>query len=1018
VFFLTVFDVLSSTLNPFDSHFLEASAGTGKTFAIEHLAVRLIIEGESPCLLEEIVVVTFTRAATRELKRRIYSNLKRVEAHLISKSSPFEYVQTLLNRGEGKRALERIEVALLNYDKAIIHTLHGFCYRLLQECAVDPPFSDPEQERVQPLVEGWVRGMLRDQHHLASYSPFQIRQLLNRYHKDPERLIAALSDLGCSDKRMVVPPSHEELRQGLAGALLSLPAVEAEALSSDLLQEITRYTQMTSLEIPRQIALLSAVVAARGCTVFQFDRLLREELFLERMEEGYLKKRQPTLHPLKYPDLISRLPRALLPWIRKGRDPALTFLRLASEVQQRVQARLKAEELSSPDQLLQRVAGALREPLFKERAQRQFKAAILDEFQDTDPVQWSIVKELFLDHPACTLYLVGDPKQSIYGFRSADVYVYRDALRHMGPASLRHLDTNFRSTPSLVQALNTLFGLLPPEWMALPRTQEALQVPPVLAGSSLPPLDEGAPLTFFVATYRKGRGALMQTHIYPYIVSEILSLKVPYHEIAILVKDRFQAEEVIDALTRAGIPASSKQGTPLTESEAYLSLIDIVRAVESPHDRSLVRAALATPLMGCDAAKLRDRWDEEISRFYTWHTLLKEEGLASFFHALEPPAELRGLIEKILADHPPHLLSYLESLKNEESPSVESQGSVSVMTIFRSKGLEFEVVFPLALASRPPTSDLATIRKEGETLLTLFDAEELSCQALQQEQEAESQRLLYVALTRAKRKLYIPVIHEEGSSVCASPMEIFLHHLGGEERLQPLFPFHHLSLAPLPTAPPKAQRLSSPTPPLPFFPVRPLLSFTALAKEKPASAPLSIPENAPPSAHTLPLGAETGVWIHNLLEKILKRGLHHPFNESAIAHLIPPYLLSWLCELLHTPLAGFSLADIPPDQLQCEVEFLYPHNSAVMKGFADLFFSFEGKYYLLDWKSNYLGPCDSDYTHEKMHEAMQAHQYDLQASIYKEALQRHVQLFDKAPFVFGGAFYVFVRGKAVYKLFI
>jgi exodeoxyribonuclease V beta subunit len=115
----------------------------------------------------------------------------------------------------------------------------------------------------------------------------------------------------------------------------------------------------------------------------------------------------------------------------------------------------------------------------------------------------------------------------------------------------------------------------------------------------------------------------------------------------------------------------------------------------------------------------------------------------------------------------------------------------------------------------------------------------------------------------------------------------------------------------------------------------------------------------------------------------------------------------------------FSLSDVPGSQLQPELEFFFKAGQGMMKGFADLFFEFEGKYYLLDWKSNYLGPSNSDYTQEKIAEAMLQHQYYMQASIYADALDRYVKLFDKRPFseCFGGAIYYFVRGRAIHHFF-
>ena len=207
-------------------------------------------------------------------------------------------------------------------------------------------------------------------------------------------------------------------------------------------------------------------------------------------------------------------------------------------------------------------------------------------------------------------------------------------------------------------------------------------------------------------------------------------------------------------------------------------------------------------------------------------------------------------------------------------------------------------------------------------------------------------------------------------------------------------------------------------------------SFTKIAQSSEREDSINIVPplpNSPCSPHTLPFGSETGHLLHLLFEKIFKRRLHHPFNEKAIVELIHeelafsplsewiPIMFSWISELLKKKLLHFSLTDIPSHQIQQEMEFLFPTKDGMMKGFCDLLFEFEDKYYLLDWKSNYLGPSDDDYTKENIIHAMHAHHYFLQASIYAAALQRFVKLFDNRPFSerFGGAIYYFIRGKAV-----
>lgn len=324
-------------------------------------------------------------------------------------------------------------------------------------------------------------------------------------------------------------------------------------------------------------------------------------------------------------------------------------------------------------------------------------------------------------------------------------------------------------------------------------------------------------------------------------------------------------------------------------------------------------------------------------------------------------------------------------------------------------------------------------------MVTLFDPEDPDCQRAVQEEDAEKMRQLYVALTRAKQRLYIPYpIDQEGklSDVGeGSPLELLFARFAEpvQDLLASLSP--HISFEvvegdyPLKAIPiPSAPVLQPPEIlPLPQANLR-LLSFSALAKKGVQRAIQKPPEGDLLTPHHLPLGSETGVAIHSLFEKIFQRGLHTLSNEAELIRTIDreisstaldrwkPVFFPWIRAILTHPLGAFSLSQLPPSQVQQEMEFHFSFPQGVMKGFADLFFEYQGKYYLLDWKSNYLGPSNTDYSEENMIAAMSENDYFLQARIYKEALSRYVKLFDNRPFdqLFGGAIYYFVRGVAPY----
>jgi exodeoxyribonuclease V beta subunit len=1007
------FDVLDRALPVRNSHFIEASAGTGKTFAIEHLVTRLIIEGEAPPRIQHILVVTFTRAATRELKGRIYRNLKRVQQQLQNESSPFDYVQALFEQKE--RALQRIEDALVHYDLAPIYTLHGFCYRMLQEYGTYPLPSSEEQLSF-PLVERKIQDYLKYHLTLPAYSPVQIQLLWKRWRRERPRLVAELQKLVESSKQLPRFPTHAELA-----------ALVEKELTRDLesLAPLTeRYVKMGEFPVQEQLALL----AKRRCSPDDLDKLLEAPLFLEGMREERLKKRPPPL-PTRYdPTLVERLQRTLLPLVQQGQDPAAILLRIASDLRAYLRPLLEEKGLLSPDQLLIKMQEALKDPAILHALQHRFQAAFIDEFQDTDPIQWDLCLQLFSN---TTLYLVGDPKQSIYAFRSADLAVYLRAAEEMGVEKKRFLDTNYRSTPSLVKTLNELFSTT--EWCP------PLTAPPLRAGSDALPVSIGAPVEYWVAVEPKGRSKkfpsdkLLRSTLLPAIASHIEALhaEIPYDDVAILVKDRFMAEEVATYLAECGLPVHAASAQKLTDSDAYGFLRRVVAALQAPYHEGLLRAVLGSPLMAYTAADLAGyslpflRAKAEINR---WGHLLATQGEAHWLQAVmtspfvRPEGTLKQLAALILERKEKTLIAYLDALPfalNEPEQKVhEERGSVAIMTTHKSKGLEFPVVFALGAAARNSLHDLVSIRTQEGTQLTPLDVNNPCCVAGLEEENREKLRALYVALTRAQRQLILIHVTEEVprpvAPVLRSPLELFIQKRG-ELPLER----HVLVEAPQPHFEAIQRKVvrKSPiwTPPL-LTP--PPLSFTALA------SPLPHIEGEPCAPLLLPSGASTGVLLHFLLEQIIKRGWHRRGHTAAIHELIAftvkgteaePFcveLQGWLPTLFTHSLGEFCLADLPGRSMLEEVEFLYPTKRGRMKGFADLLFSWQGKYYILDWKSNNL----SSYTEEGLQRAMLEGDYFLQASLYAEALRRYVQLFDNRPFseLFGGAFYYFIRGKGVY----
>ena len=367
------------------------------------------------------------------------------------------------------------------------------------------------------------------------------------------------------------------------------------------------------------------------------------------------------------------------------------------------------------------------------------------------------------------------------------------------------------------------------------------------------------------------------------------------------------------------------------------------------------------------------------------------------------------------------MIHYLESLKtqDDEHPHLKRRplndsNAVTLMTIHMSKGLEFPVVFALGLIKRH-TTPTEFIQHKQKWLP--FQPEHPTCQSILQSQEAEKLRQLYVALTRAKTRLYVPALIDLSEKPLSpgqsSPLELFLTKMPPlKETLQKIgatFTDLEEKILPAPISPALPQ-LKQPTPFAPSYAKRELQSFSSLASVH--STPLDFGSHDP-----IPKGPETGILVHALIESLIEEKLTHPYHfEKIHAHIqaflsassLEPWnaqITSLIDKAFHIPLETFSLKDVPPKHMHTEVEFLYSESPHFIKGFADLIFFHQSHYYILDWKTNLLPDYSQPYLEKVMHE----HDYFLQSQIYSQALERYLQQ-KKAPHTLLGTFYVFLRG--------
>ncbi|MBS0636898.1 MAG: UvrD-helicase domain-containing protein [Verrucomicrobia bacterium] len=860
------FDVLNRNVN-LNQHILcEASAGTGKTFTIEHLFIRrLLTAPKRP--VKEIAVLTFTNAVALELTLRLKRALDKAISDLKTKNS--NAADYLLAVDDVEEAIYSLETARDEIQYAAIDTIHGFCYRCLSEYDKNAHFATAAE--LVLLVEDFFRSALFD--------PAELKALLKEYKSD-------------------------------------------------------------------------------------FPKLIDDFVATLWDEKSEIKKRCR--------EFVSR--------------------------------ELEKKGLYCMQELLVRMESKMGDSAFTHYLKKRFSCVIVDEFQDTDPRQWNIMQALFTSNWHGVLYLVGDPKQAIYSFRQADVYCYMQA-KSIDNQAIVSLTTNFRSSSDLVEGLNTLFSNSP--LFALPKLGIHLDVPHIESAnrsSNLRTEGVGA-IHFFQASLARGRKKKWPTeeletdYFYPYILKEITALGLPHEQFAILVKDRHQAARVEQYLEERGVPTHSWKKRSVVESEACRFLERLVACIANVRDRrALVNLVLHEPFCYSSARCMQLQedlyfWAEHVEhllklkgdRFHlarlvqgflqnSWPGLavtLKE----LLWHNKEFLSDLEYLVELASnhADSPDMLLDYLHGLEREKEqlscrydPNVKA---VQILTLHASKGLEFEVVFALGLANRPPQVD-------GDS--AEFDAEKL--------------RQFYVGATRAKRRLYLPVAYELDArpiaAGMASAMELFLQH----KSVQSLVggPITACTLQPDQSVP-SYQKEASTTFPLLVEPLElaakkyQLQSFSSQSRHVAKTM----------QEHALPTGIEVGILLHELLankELDLFGTPLEGFDEEVSL---------MLKQARAVQLDGFSLADVDPALMRFEVPFYTTDDGKkYVRGSVDLLFEHNEKLYLVDWKSNAL----ESYCKEALQAEVELQNYGLQAKLYTDALLKYTSK------EFGGFYFVFLRG--------
>ena len=786
-------------------HLIEASAGTGKTYTITTLFVRLLVEADLP--VDRILVVTFTEAATAELQGRVRDRI----AATLRMDTKDDLARGLVERFGEDVVQARLRRALHDFDECAISTIHGFCSRMLTENAFESgvPFDTELERDLRALyreiaTDFWVTRVQDMDPMLLGY--------LGKVKVTHDALAKLAEAVVSQPDRALVPATVAaedvpSLFRECAGRARTLWQANREAIETLLREDEGLYGRSyTDRNITNWLAQADDWFSLSEPVPWEMGNLIKfaPTALHTKVKAGCAPIEHPCFDAIgELVELSTRL------------DAQVTALRLDLAAYALTEHRRRKEDSSTHtfDDMLQRLDEAVVGPggdSLCRAIRRRFSAALIDEFQDTDRTQYRIFSRVYASTGA-PLILIGDPKQSIYEFRGADIFSYLQAARDARERAWT-LDTNWRSSPRMIRAVNTLFGrtdspfvyeaigFVPAE--PQPKSEDTLVVggteEPALQFRLLPRAGRTGSQGRIVGDWHKRHlPALAANDIAHLLASrtELEGRRLVASDVAVLVRENKQALQMQQALREHHIPAVLRSEFTVFDSGEARDVHALLAAVAEPRRASAVRAALATELIGLtgDALAALDEddphWDRWLRRFARWRELWDRRGFMRMFRAvLDHRRDGRPLHARLLAlDDGARRLTNLHPLAEllHEATARQRLGirgllrwlrrqlagdgaagdaaqlrletdetAVQLVTIHKSKGLEYPVVYcPYLWASnmRGATVPFSFHDDDGRARLDVGSIDHKTHAKLHDREDlAEGSRLAYVALTRAK----------------------------------------------------------------------------------------------------------------------------------------------------------------------------------------------------------------------------------------------------------------------------
>ncbi len=821
---------VSATLNLQGIKLIEASAGTGKTYTLCNIYIRFILEGRD---VAEILIVTFTNAATDELRARIRKRLKDSLACFQGRMPANDlFLQRIMQRftKEEKRdtAIRQLKLALRSMDEAAIYTIHGFCQRAL----TDHSFASGQAFDTEIIVDDskFWDDAIRDWWRKTTYPLNRVNiELFLAATGDFENFCHLQKPLRQAHRKTLLPTIDKSIDELFSEwknreALLDAAADTWHKRSSEIISILKNSKALSqAAKSPYNKTRLPGIISTLQ-EYFKLPCLLLlpnefEYLSAEKLQQSCKKSKRGS-DPKLEDEFFIQCEKILAIKFRLQRDINCRALKQSTEfaAEQVENHKIRNQKLSFHDQLVRLYAklGGADGELLATSLCCDYPVAMVDEFQDTDGIQYGIFRRLYHNRAQSCLLMIGDPKQSIYSFRGSDIFTYMIAKNDAADNQYT-LDTNWRSTPPLITAINSIFLCNSAPFVY----QDIIEFIPVNAAVNQDPnhqidalLEQDKPLpplTVWKIPMQANGTPQNKSHVSLSIaratageIARLLSKdnaanitlgkdSVKPSDIAVLVRTSYEGRDIRQALLQVGIHAVTIGHENVYGSEEANDLYCLLRGIVHYSNRQLMRGALASGLLRftyIDIERIvseEDQWLEWQESMRTLHKEWQNRGFMSMFQLMLQQHQ----IEQRMADSPDldrrltnllHLAELLQKASKlysnqqallnwlhsqiEDPTEVEAvlrletdQALVKIVTIHASKGLEYPIVFlPYLWACKPVDSNngLLAFHNDGQAFLDAgSDEYDEHITLAEKERLAEDVRLTYVAMTRAQSKVYL-----------------------------------------------------------------------------------------------------------------------------------------------------------------------------------------------------------------------------------------------------------------------